>query len=226
MIRKVYSLAMRIVAMADTHLFTEDLKSIPAGDVLVHAGDLLRGGDLAELEQGIAFLKALPHRHKIFVPGNHDRCFESDVDAARALCDGISVLIDESLTIDGVHFYGSPWQPAFNDWAFNLPRGAPLSEKWARIPHAVDVLITHGPPQGILDASEMEGRHGCSDLAKAVQERPEIALHLFGHIHPAGGVLDRGTLYANVTTWECERSPTVIDLNGGSAVPVVVPPRR
>ena len=217
---------MRIVALSDTHLFTEDLKPIPDGDVLVHAGDLLRGGDLDELREGIAFFKALPHRYKILVPGNHDRCFETDVDAARALCEGFSVLIDESLTVDGVHFYGSPWQPEFNDWAFNLPRGAPLAEKWALIPHTVDVLITHGPPRGILDGTG-EGRrgHGCEDLAKAVQERSTIALHMFGHIHPAGGVIAQGTLYANVSTWECERDPTVIDIIDGKAVPVVVPPR-
>ena len=51
---------------------------------------------------------------------------------------------------------GGPWQPAYNHWAFNLPRGPALAEKWALIPPGLDVLITHGPPLGLgpVDVSE------------------------------------------------------------------------
>jgi len=39
-------------------------------------------------------------------------------------------------------------QPEFHGWAFNLPTGAALREKWNLIPDGIDVLITHGPPTG------------------------------------------------------------------------------
>jgi hypothetical protein len=44
---------IRIVAVADTHLFHDELV-VPAGDVFVHAGDLCRGGELEELEAAAA----------------------------------------------------------------------------------------------------------------------------------------------------------------------------
>ena len=217
---------MRIVAVADTHLFTDDLV-IPDGDVFVHAGDLCRGGDLDELAEAAAWRAALPHAHKIVVAGNHDWAFVRTPDEARALLgDGAIYLQDDEVTIDGVRFWGSPWQPAYHDWAFNLPRGAPLAEVWARIPIGVDVLVTHGPPDGIGDRSPFGGRAGCVDLRRRVGEVAP-RLHLFGHIHHDGGVWrDGATTFANVTAWECERAPTVIDVDAGARAntPTVVPP--
>ncbi|MCK4490026.1 MAG: hypothetical protein KAU23_07180 [Anaerolineales bacterium] len=53
------------------------------------------------------------------------------------------------MIIDGTKFYGSPWQPWFYDWAFNLQRGPEIRSKWELIPEGIDILITHGPPYGI-----------------------------------------------------------------------------
>ncbi len=214
---------MRIVAVADTHLFHDELV-VPDGDVLVHAGDMCRGGDLDELREAAAWLARLPHRRKVVVAGNHDRAFEREPAAARALLAGMLYLEDDACTIDGLRFYGSPWQPAYNDWAFNLPRGGALAAVWARIPDRVDVLITHGPPAGIGDRGPVGGRQGCADLrARVAVVRPR--LHLFGHIHQDGGLWHHaGVVLANVTTWECERAPTVIDIDEGGIVPIQVPP--
>jgi predicted phosphohydrolase len=215
---------VRIVAVADTHLYTDDLV-VPDGDVLVHAGDLCRGGDLDELEHAATWLLGLPHRHKIVVAGNHDWAFVHAPQQARALLADIVYLQDAGVAIDGVRFWGSPWQPEFHGWAFNLPRGAALAAVWAKIPVGLDVLITHGPPEGIGDRVTIAGRSGCADLRRRVAEVTP-RLHLFGHIHQDGGVWrEHGTLFANVTTWECERAPTVIDV-GDDIVPVVVPPAR
>jgi len=214
---------MRIVAVADTHLFTSDLV-VPDGDVFVHAGDLCRGGDLDELREATAWIASLPHRHKIIVAGNHDWCFVHDPAAARALLGDLHYLEDAELVLDGVRFYGSPWQPEFNDWAFNLPRGDALAAVWRKIPAGLDVLITHGPPEGTGDRSPVGGRAGCADLRRRIAEVAP-RLHLFGHIHQDGGVWREGaTTFANVTTWECERAPTVIDLDPQTITPVVVPP--
>lgn len=213
---------MRIVAVADTHTFIDDLV-VPPGDVLVHAGDLCRGGSLEELREQVAWLAALPHRHKVVVAGNHDWCFARQPAAARALLGEIHYLQDAELVLDGVRFYGSPWQPAYNDWAFNLPRGPALAAVWQQIPTGLDVLITHGPPEGIGDASGMDERAGCADLrARVRQARPRV--HLFGHIHQDGGLWQvDGTVFANVTTWECERAATVLDLDERGVTAVQVP---
>lgn len=213
---------MRLVAIADTHLFTDDL-SVPDGDVLIHAGDMCRSGDHEELTRAAAWLASLPHRHKVIVAGNHDQEFETHPTAARALFSGFHYLEDSHLELEGLRFYGSPWQPAFNDWAFNLPVGDRLAEKWSMIPHGIDVLITHGPPEGIGDRSGHGARAGCSDLLARVREVTP-RLHLFGHIHQDGGLWTVGnTVFANVTTWECERGATVIDIDANTVTPIVVP---
>lgn len=214
---------IRIVAIADTHLFTDELE-VPPGDVLVHAGDLCRGGTLAELREALRWLAAQPHRHKVLVAGNHDRAFEREPSAAHALLGDIRYLEDSEVTLEGVRFYGSPWQPAYREWAFNLPRGSALAQKWSLIPTGVDVLITHGPPEGIGDQSGIGDRAGCTELRARVQQ-VQPRLHLFGHIHQDGGVWrDAGTVFANVTTWECERAATVFDLDSAGVTPVLVPP--
>ena len=216
---------MRIVAVADTHLFHDELV-VPEGDVFVHAGDMCRGGSLEELRQNVDWLRGLPHRTKIVVAGNHDFAFIEHEAEARALVADFVYLQDSGATIAGVSFWGSPWQPAYNDWAFNLPRGAALAEKWALVPEGTDVLITHGPPMGIGDRGPVPGRLGCEDLLARVRAvRPKA--HFFGHIHQDGGVWREGeTLFVNATTWECERQPTVIDVDARGAREIVVPPAR
>jgi Icc-related predicted phosphoesterase len=220
---------MRIVAVADTHGRHHDLDPLPAGDVLVHAGDLTLGGSLMQLEAVAEWLRAQPHRHKLVIAGNHDWCFFRDRRRAEAvLGDGIAYLQDQAITIDGVRVWGSPWQPEFFGWAFNLPRGPALAERWAAIPDAVDVLVTHGPPRGFGDRVARDERVGCDDLWAAVQ-RARPTLHLYGHIHEDGGLgHEGGSCLVNATTWEGERGATVLDLDaaGRRVEAIVVPPRR
>jgi Icc-related predicted phosphoesterase len=68
------------------------------------------------------------------------------------------------------------------------------------------------------------GRAGCADLRVRVAEVAP-RLHLFGHIHQDGGAWQHGaTMFANVTCWECERAPTVFDIDAGSVTAIAVPP--
>jgi len=219
---------MRIVAIADTHTFQHDLAPLPDGDVFVHAGDMLRAGTLEELTDVAAWIRRLPYRHKVIVAGNHDGCFASTPGSAVAQLGDAIYLQDAEATIDSLRFWGSPWQPAYGSWSFNLSRGEALAEKWKLIPEGVDVLVTHGPPRGYGDRGPVEGRAGCEDLLRRVREvRPR--LHLFGHIHQDGGIWrDGSTTFANVTTWECERAATVLDVDPSTknVVEVFVPPSR
>jgi predicted phosphohydrolase len=218
---------VRLVAVADTHLFHRELV-VPDGDVFVHAGDLCRAGNLKELAVALEWIAGLPHATKLLVAGNHDWSFARERGAAIASVPSSIVYLEDAETgVGGLRVWGSPWQPEFNDWAFNLPRGRALAEKWALIPEGIDVLVTHGPPAGIGDRTEVGGRNGCADLLARVRHvRPRV--HLYGHIHEDGGVWQHGeTLFCNVTTWECERAPTVIDIDERTgAVSVVSAPAR
>ena len=218
---------MRIVAVADTHLYEHDLGVLPAGDILVHAGDMLRHGGLDELQVFVEWLHSQPHSTKIVVAGNHDWCLQRErVEAETLLGPEVHYLEDSGATIHGLRWWGSPWQPEYRQWAFNLPRGRPLSEKWALIPDSVDILVTHAPPAGLGDRSPIDGRTGCEDLRRRVEELGP-RLHIFGHIHQGGGLWQIGkTTSVNVTTWECDRGATVIDVapKTGVVQPVEVPP--
>lgn len=129
---------------------------------------------------------------------------------------GISVLIDSGCKYKGVKFWGSPITPRFNDWAFNRSiikehssKKFPYIEKhWKKIPKDVDVLITHGPPIGIMDISKYGGhRCGCPHLRKYVEEiKPKY--HIFGHIHEGRGVLKEGSVvFINASSLDHHYSP-------------------
>lgn len=201
----------RIVAIADTHNRHAQL-DLPAGDVLIHAGDLTGRGTLRELEQVADWLRAQPHRHKVVVAGNHDFALQRQPAEAKALFHGLHLLEDDEVGLDGLRIWGSPWQPWFHDWAFNLRRGPDLDEKWRLIPEGVDVLVTHGPPHGYGDVVYRGERVGCEDLTRHL-DRVKPRLHLFGHIHEDKGTWQRGeTRIVNCTTSEGELPAAVIDL--------------
>lgn len=184
---------MRLVLASDTHNLHWQL-NVPDGDVFVHAGDLTMSGGVEELKDAALWMRQLPHKRKVFIAGNHDFGLqhfmtEGREDIVRDIFDGCDYLRDSGVEIDGVNFYGSPWQPWFYDWAFNLPRGSELAEKWSMIPADTDVLVTHGPPYGILDQCP-NGKVGCYDLFCAVAKvSPKV--HVFGHIHEAYGHVSR-----------------------------------
>jgi len=218
---------MRLVAVADTHTFEADMV-VPDGDVFIHAGDMCRGGTFEEFEPVASWIRGLPHAQKLVVAGNHDWCFARDRGRATELLgDGVRYLEDSGVELGGISFWGSPWQPAFNDWAFNLERGAPLAAKWSLIPGETDVLITHCPPLGYGDRYAGPRRIGCAELYAATREVMP-SLHLFGHVHQDGGLWEiDGVNYVNATTWECERAPTVVDIDPSTGVitAVEIPPR-
>lgn len=189
---------MRIVCISDTHGLHHNMTHpIPDGDVLVHAGDMSEG-KLSEVREFDDWLGTLPHPLKIVVPGNHDFSFQRDpADSIQALSNAV-VLIDRSFKYRGIHFYGSPWQPWFYDWAFNFPEkekdsGETAKATWAAIPDSTDVLITHGPSFCVRDKIEWPPgsgdfqNPGCRFLLDRVVSLPQLKAHVFGHIHEGYG---------------------------------------
>lgn len=178
---------MRIVCVSDTHNTTPEL---PDGDVLIHAGDMTIRGYRIEVYRQLGWLEMNRHRYKqvIVVPGNHDLYFEAHWDMAVKDCEAadIRLLHNSSLDVEGKRFYGSAHTPVYHDWGFMLGPEA-ISEAWDKIPAGLDVLITHGPPAGILDSS-YRGGIGCPALLQKIEEtKPRV--HVFGHAHEGQGVL-------------------------------------
>lgn len=191
--------------------------SIPSGDVLVVAGDICNRGNLEELERFDRFLSDLPHRYKIVVAGNHDWPFARlPAEKAVSLLKNAVYLQDSSIVINGVKFWGAPWQRRYFDGAFDLAQRQELAEKWGRIPGDTDVLITHTPPYGILDKTRHGKNAGCRDLKIALQHiRPKI--HIFGHIHESAGQhQESGCVFVNASITRSYSgevyAPTVINV--------------
>jgi predicted phosphodiesterase len=210
-----YKRAMRIVCLSDTHDLHDQLQ-VPDGDLLLHAGDATMRGSEAQIRAFDRWLASLPHRHKVVIAGNHDWAFERTPAAARGWLRAATYLEDDEVTVDGLRIWGSPWQPWFHDWAFNLDRGPAIAAKWDLIPAGIDVLITHGPPAGILDRTDQGDAVGCADLLAAVRRvRPK--LHVFGHIHEAYGTLEQdGVRFVNASNCSVRyrpvQPPIVVDL--------------
>ena len=246
------SLHVRFVCISDTHSKHEWDKcpfTVPNGDVLLHAGDFTKVGDVREVAAFCKWFGALPHKRKILIAGNHDLSLHGETYAqtgllqglqsadaaelaakARALVDATpncEYLCDSGTSVRGISIWGSPWQPMFPTGppqAFQLPRGQPLRDKWALIPEQTDVVVTHSPPLGHGDAAGPGNHIGCIDLLDELQSRVKPSHHVFGHCHPGYGVTSDGqTLFLNAATctnaYRPEHLPLVFDLPARDEVP-------
>lgn len=207
--------------------------------MLIHAGDHTFRGTEKEVRAALEWLESLPHKYKVFIAGNHDWFF--DPNAPKRFRDwslyhfysvqelllkypSLTYLKDSAVNIEGWVIYGSPWQPWFHDWAFNLPfRDIDTAEKtWAKIPDNTEILVTHAPPEGILDMG-WDGRLGDHYLRNRLNHLGKLRLHVFGHIHEAAGKeeyeTEDGTKLTFVNAAICTRAyeptnlPIIIDLN-------------
>lgn len=197
---------VRFVCISDTHGMHEQLRPLPPGDVLVHTGDFTNFGRLDEVQDFARWLAKQPYHTKLVVPGNHDmilheeyyRDYWSDwawkyATTSEALgcfkAAGAQVLIDDTVVVEGVHVFGSPWVRQSTPWrtAFNKTSHEMKSHWDAHLPAGIDVLLTHMPPWGIGDRDEDGTRLGCPHLALAVAERVHPQVHVFGHVHSDTG---------------------------------------
>jgi Icc-related predicted phosphoesterase len=150
---------LRIVCISDTHGQHTKL-SVPDGDVLIHAGDFTAFGERPkEIIDFNQWAGKQPHQHKIVIAGNHDSMFERHPGAARELLGNAIYLENSATELAGLKIWGSPVQPEFNNWAFNIARGAAIRRYWKMIPTNTDVLVTHGPPFGVLDKAHPSSAH-------------------------------------------------------------------
>jgi predicted phosphodiesterase len=229
---------MRITLISDTHTKHNYLNGdLPGGDLLIHAGDIMNSGyrptDITDFCKWFDGLEQ--YDHKVFIAGNHDRMFENLPEKAIEIVNSykwIDYLQDDWIIVGDADahdanvktakIYGSPWQPEFYNWAFNLPKGGKeLEAKWAAIPTDTDILITHGPVQGHLDASGPpynEPNLGCSLLRHHIDTVSRPKIHVCGHIHGGYGYeFDGQTHYFNASIlneqYEYVNKPITFDWN-------------
>ena len=207
---------MRIVCFGDTHGYHKKMQ-IPNGDLLIFAGDYTKDHTKDEIRQLIQFnewLEKFHHRHKLFISGNHDFFLEREHYAAVSHITNATYLNDSETTVDGLKIWGSPISPYFNGWAFNRHPGPEIQRHWDMIPDDIDILITHGPPAGILDKTKDGDRAGSVDLKNTINDRlKNLKLHVFGHIHESWGKEEHnGVIYVNCSKgyhWLGQHKPAI-----------------
>ena len=215
------STIIKCMHISDTHqeniadIVISDLKKQSEGtiDILFISGDLTYRGDIDKLracaEQCEDLVKNGYVKDVVVTPGNHDKSFDVKFRrnswfnrevATKQFADkpGVHLLIHQAIELHGVKIFASPWTPEFHNWGFNYyPDRA--YDLWKDIPEDCQVLVTHGPPQFILDEVHEWDRikyTGCPVLAHEIIKRPSIKFHLFGHIHEGyGRVTKDGTEY-------------------------------
>jgi predicted phosphohydrolase len=207
---------LKIVVISDTHGHHKELK-LPEGDILIHAGDVSGRGMESQVVDFLDWFAAQPHPHKVMIAGNHDFYFEQarEADIRQAIPENVLYLNDSGAEVAGIRIWGSPVSTWFYDWAFSRHSGPETKKHWDLVPENTDILITHGPPQGIMDRITTGIHTGCALLGEAVQ-RIKPRLHLFGHIHEGYGTEVHGEVtYINAAVlnanYKLVNDPVVFD---------------
>ena len=190
---------LRLVIVSDTHRSYK--MPIPDGDVLVHAGDSEWSGSRMD-----KWASGLNHPYKLAICGNMDFSMQKTAEGMQ----NVTYLQDSSVVISGVKFYGSPWTPKFTG-VFQLTSKSQAEDVWNKVPHDVDVLITHGPPSTKLDITSRGLEVGDDVLLAAVTSiKPRV--HCFGHIHESYGTTQTDdTLFCNAAVYN-NHPPIVVDV--------------
>ncbi|CAE7948313.1 Beta-glucosidase [Symbiodinium microadriaticum] len=197
---------VRIIVVSDTHGLHETLK-MPAGDVLVHCGDMADRGNVEHVRSCIRWLNSLPYKEIFVVDGNHDCSIPSKMAPGQAVLDmqaeferladhsKVKLLQDDSvLCHEGqLCIFGASWSSCEADDFAKM-----YQTQWP-----VDVMVAHHHPQLPSKAlpSDLEpgAWQGSEALTRAVL-KAHIPLCCFGHVHYGRGCVPlrrRGGLYSH-----------------------------
>lgn len=212
---------MKICVISDVHGKWKNLV-IPDCDLLVSCGDFSFRGEEHLLIGFHEWLAEQTASHIISVNGNHECLIEKNFALAKETVYQIDPeihFIGESglVEIEGLKIWGSAVTPWFYDWAWNVSRGTDIQKVWDKIPLDTDILITHGPPYGILDLTPQMVHAGCDNLTETIKKLPKLKAHLFGHIHQSYGQTEiNGVKYINAAicneSYLAVNKPIVIEI--------------
>lgn len=213
---------MKIWHISDTHGL-HSLLHVPEGiDIVIHSGDFSNYHDLfRNTDETLDFIEwyaGISISNKILVAGNHDAMAYHNGSEFRKLCEdkGITYLENEGVNVLGVNIWGSPFTPTFGTWYF-MKDSDMFKGFYDTVPLDTDILVTHGPPKGILDQGYSSGNItincGCEYLKESILSRLKPKLSLFGHMHNNNKLKNSrvfkdpsiGTLFSNASImidWE------------------------
>jgi Icc-related predicted phosphoesterase len=243
---------LQITHISDTHNKHNQLNGkLPGGMLLIHSGDFTSIGRKHEVEKFIEWFGKQNYTHKVFIAGNHDLVFDNEtlyhdkaahfehkvfenlpaegkpdwlVELLNNLPGGVHYLENNSVKIEGINIWGSPYSPSFGyGWGFNKARGNDIAQCWNEIPTDTDIVITHTPIYGYNDrAANTNQNVGCADLYHRLKE-VQPHLHFAGHIHEGYGWKTMGlTSWYDLQTfngcscnlrYEAENNPITFDYN-------------
>jgi len=209
---------MKICCISDLHGDTIDIQKC---DVLIIAGDVCPvtnhavSYQLRWLDQVFSpWLASIDAENIVGIAGNHDFVFEE----YRGDKIGIPwiYLNQTGTTIGGLKIYGHPYTPAFCNWAF---MDGDLDAISRAIPIDTNILVTHGPPLGLMDKAHGENV-GCKHLKDRLDKIPQSPLlHVFGHIHEGYGIKEGKCISVNASvkdgTYRLVNDPIVVNLQEG-----------
>lgn len=223
---------MNACHISDTHDVYQDLNMIvPKNtEILFFTGDLTYRGKEWEMLKLCEQFKTLSKRipHIVGCLGNHELGAQGKENEWKEAFkqNGVILLDHESVEIEGMKIFGSPWTPWFFDWAYNYDnpkmgidgqKSIKGDELWSSIPDDTQILLTHGPPDGILDYCR-NGNVGCVELKKRISELKSLKYHMFGHIHENYGIKEiDGITYSNASimnkNYKFINVPQIIEIN-------------
>ena len=187
---------MKIIATSDLH---GELPTIPECDLLLIGGDICPDGPDGFQTNWLGgpfkrWLEQIPAREVVGIAGNHDFCFQRHLAIIKGLQLRWKYLQDESVCVDGLWIYGTPWTPRFGPWAF-MNSDEELGRYFDNIKN-VDILLSHGPAYGVLDEVG-DGHAGSKELLKHLHK---TKVFICGHIHEGfGSDLFGSTICFNVS---------------------------
>ena|SRR5215475_14124665 len=178
---------------------------LEGGDLLIVTGDCTASDKAFQFIEFFLWLDKQDYRKKVFIAGNHDNILQEVPPIPESLPDNVSYLCDSGTEFEGLKIWGSPWSHRFIGINPKCTAFTYYDETWyydeklSKIPHDTDILITHTPAFGVLDAIPQEDGSDFHVGSKALfgwlkyVERP--LLHVFSHIHEAYGQVETFATY-------------------------------
>lgn len=194
---------MKIHHISDTHSYHSLIKIDESCEMIIHSGDFSNYRDFYKNEpEALDFLRwysIQKPKYKILIAGNHDAYPATHIKEFKELCVHYNIIYleNESVKIDGISIWGSPVTPNFGNWWFMKDRSK-MDKLYSSIPEWIDIVVSHGPPKGILDLSYDKNNNlescGCRSLRNHILNRVKPKYCLFGHIHNTKDIINAGTV--------------------------------
>ena len=169
------------------------------GDILLYAGDI----QYNNFDNGfytMEWINSQPYTTKVMIFGNHDNNSEGMIEYAMHM-KNFYVLNDNSIIVDGIKIYGSPYSVTFGNWNF-MESEKELISRYKKIPIDTNILLTHTPVSGIMDMSVRYNdiHAGSVSLKNRINKLKQLKYHVCGHIHEGYGIKKVGKVtYINAS---------------------------